>query len=60
MRRPVQIIARIVFDDGEECHVSMSDEGISRWGNSEAVLGDAVDVTETMLEALQMQDLAFS
>jgi hypothetical protein len=60
MRRIDRIEMTIYFNDGEQCQAMLSDEGIQRWGADKPILADAVDATEAMLEALQVNDIALS
>jgi hypothetical protein len=48
--------ACIRFRDGRSCHVMLTPEGIQRWGADKQTLGDAVDATEAMLNALREAD----
>lgn len=55
-RLPVRITGTIEFDDGETVDFGLGDDEDWRSGNRRAVLGDAVDVTEAIRDAVEWAD----
>lgn len=44
--------AKLVLDDGETVEFFIAPDGISRWGNTTAILGRTVEFTERIAKAM--------